>query len=103
MKLIISLFILSVSIYGQCEEGEFSTVGILDSFSVEIFNDDESADYSLMFIKSNGDVIDGLVVLSLSDDEAVFVNIIGNIHPDSFDPIMDQVYKKHGSSKASEE
>ena len=58
-------------------------------------NDDESTDYSLMFIKSNGEVIDGLVVLSLSDDEAIFVNIIGNIHPDSFDPIMKQVYKKH--------
>ena len=39
MILIISLFILSVSIYGQCEDGEFSTVGILDSISVEIFND----------------------------------------------------------------
>lgn len=60
-------------------------------------NDDKSADYSLMFIKSNGEIIDGLVVLSLSDDEAVFVNIIGNIHPDSFDPIMEQVYKKNKS------
>ncbi len=57
-------------------------------------NDDNSADYSLMFIKSKGEVIDGLVVLSLSNDEAVFVNIIGNIPPDSFDPIMEQVYKK---------
>jgi hypothetical protein len=66
-------------------------------------NDDESADYSLMFIKSNGEVIDGLVVLSLSDDEAVFVNIIGNIHPDSFDPVMDQVYNRHNSSEQSEE
>ena len=62
-------------------------------------NDDESADFSLMFIKSNGDIIDGLVVLSLSDNEAVFVNIIGNIHPDSFDPIMDQVYKSDESTE----
>ena len=66
-------------------------------------NDDESTDYSLMFIKSNGEVIDGLVVLSLSDDEAVFVNVIGNIHPDSFDPIMDQVYKKNESVRHLEE
>ncbi len=58
-------------------------------------NDDESTDYSIMFIKSNGDVIDGLVVLSLSDDEAVFVNIIGNIHPDSFESIMDHVYDQN--------
>ena len=64
-------------------------------------NDDESADYSLMFIKSSGDVIDGLVVLSLSDDEAVFVNIIGNIHPDSFEPIMEQINKKHNSGSNS--
>jgi hypothetical protein len=64
-------------------------------------NDDESADYSLMFIKSSGDVIDGLVVLSLSDDEAVFVNIIGNIHPDSFEPIMEQINKKHNSGSHS--
>ena len=66
-------------------------------------NDDESADYSLMFIKSSGDVIDGLVVLSLSDDEAVFVNVIGNIHPDSFEPIMDQVYKQNGTRNKSAE
>ena len=61
--------------------------------------DDKSADYSLMFIKSNGEVIEGLVVLSLSDDEAIFVNIIGNIQPDSFDPIMDQIYKKNKSEE----
>ncbi len=66
-------------------------------------NDESSADYSLMYIKSNGDIIDGLVVLSLSDDEAVFVNIIGNIHPDSFDPIMEKVNTKYKSEKHSAE
>jgi hypothetical protein len=66
-------------------------------------NDDESADYSLMFIKSNDEVIDGLVVLSLSDDKAIFVNIIGNIHPDSFEPIMEQVNKKHNTEDHSAE
>jgi hypothetical protein len=69
--------------------------------SIVRVNDDESADYSLMFIKSNGEVIDGLVVLSLSDEEAVFVNIIGNIHPDSFEPIMEQINKKHNSGNHS--
>ena len=53
--------------------------------------------------ESSGDVIDGLVVLSLSDDEAVFVNVIGNIHPDSFEPIMDQVYKQNGTRNKSAE
>jgi hypothetical protein len=66
-------------------------------------NDDESTDYSLMFIKSSGEVIDGLVVLSLSDNEAVFVNIIGNIHPNSFEPIMEQVYKKNDAAKRFKE
>jgi hypothetical protein len=65
--------------------------------------DDESAGYSLMFIKSNGEVIDGLVVLSLSDEEAVFVNIIGNIRPESFEPIMEQVYKKDDVAQQSPE
>ena len=55
---------------------------------------DEQDDYSLMFVKSTGDVINGLVVLTLSDDEAVFVNLIGNIQPESFEPIMAQVYEK---------
>jgi len=71
--------------------------------SVVRVNDDDSADYSLMYIKSSGDIIDGLVVLSLSDDEAVFVNIIGNIHPDSFEPIMEQVNTKYKSEKHSAE
>ena len=61
-------------------------------------NDEDSDDYSLMFVKSKGEVIDGLVVLSLSDDEAVFVNIIGNIKPESFDTVMDNVYKKDSPS-----
>jgi hypothetical protein len=71
--------------------------------SIVRVNDTESADYSLMFVKSNGEVIDGLVVLSLSDEEAVFVNIIGNIHPDSFEPIMEQINKKHNTEKESAE
>lgn len=55
--------------------------------------DEDDEGYSLMFVKSNGDVIDGLVVLALSNDEAVFINIIGNIHPDSFDTVMEHVRK----------
>ena len=48
MKLIISFFIISISIYGQCQDSEYSTNGILDSISVEVFNDDESVNtYSI--------------------------------------------------------
>ena len=48
MKLIISFFIISISIYGQCQDSEYSTNGILDSIGVEVFNDDESVNtYSI--------------------------------------------------------
>lgn len=57
-------------------------------------NEAEAKESTLMFMKSDGDVIDGLVVLTLSKDEAVFINIIGNIQPDSFEPLMAQVYKR---------
>lgn len=56
-------------------------------------NEEESNDYSLMFMKSSGENIEGLVVLTLSDTEATFVNLIGNIRPESFDSIMRQVRK----------
>ena len=48
MTFIITFLVLSISIYSQCEDGEYSTTGILDSISVEIFNDDESVNtYSI--------------------------------------------------------
>jgi hypothetical protein len=57
-------------------------------------NEKESHETMLMFMKSDGDIIDGLVVLTLDDDEAVFVNVIGNIRPESFEPLMAEVYHK---------
>jgi hypothetical protein len=55
----------------------------------------EDKETTLMFMKSSGETIDGLVVLILSKEEATFVNVIGNIHPDSFEPLMAQVYSEH--------
>lgn len=60
-------------------------------FQVMQVNDKESDETELIFMKSNGDIIDGLVVLSLSQTEATFVNVIGDIHPDDFAPLMSQV------------
>ena len=54
-------------------------------------NDNET---TLMYMKSDGEVIDGLVVLTLDDDEAVFVNVIGNIKPESFEPLMAQIHEQ---------
>ncbi len=47
---------------------------------VKVREDDEFVD---MFLKTNGDVIEGMVVMVIDeDDEAVFVNIIGEIDPE---------------------
>jgi hypothetical protein len=54
----------------------------------------ETNETTLMYMKANSDVIDGLVVLTLDDDEAVFINVIGNIKPESFEPLMAEVYDK---------
>jgi hypothetical protein len=54
----------------------------------------DSNETTLMYMKSSEDIIDGLVVLTLDDDEAVFINVIGNIKPESFEPLMEQVYQK---------
>jgi hypothetical protein len=54
MKFIFTYFLVSMTIYGQCEDGEFSTDGILDNIDVQIFNDDESvAEYSIYSWTSN--------------------------------------------------
>lgn len=63
-------------------------------------NEEESNDYSLMFMKSSGENIEGLVVLTLSDTEATFVNLIGNIRPESFDSIMQQVHKSNKTDES---
>ena len=50
MKVVYTFFIIVVinTIYGQCENEEFSTIGILDNISEEIYNDDESVNaYSI--------------------------------------------------------
>jgi hypothetical protein len=57
-------------------------------------NDNMNDEQSLMFIKSTDDVINGLVVLTISEQQAVLVNLIGNIQPDAFEPIMDTIYDK---------
>ena len=48
---------------------------------------------TMMFMKAHDDVIDGLVVLTLDDSEAVFINVIGNIEPEAFTPLMSQIYR----------
>ena len=50
MKLLFTFFIITLmnSMFGQCEDNEYSTVGVLDDINEEIYNDDESVNaYSI--------------------------------------------------------
>jgi hypothetical protein len=42
-----------------------------------------------IFMKLNGDMVDGITVMVLEDTEAVFVNVIGNINPAELERVMD--------------
>jgi phosphoglycolate phosphatase-like HAD superfamily hydrolase len=41
-----------------------------------------------VFMKLNGETVDGIAVMALEDDEAVFVNVIGNINPTELERVM---------------
>ena len=46
--LIIAIIVNFNSILAQCEDGEYSTIGVLDDINEEIYNDDESVNaYSI--------------------------------------------------------
>ena len=50
MKLVLLFFIVAnfYIIFAQCEDDEYSTVGVLDDINEEIYNDDESVNaYSI--------------------------------------------------------
>ena len=42
-----------------------------------------------IFMKINGDRVDGIPVMAVEESEAVFVNIIGDINPAQLDKVMD--------------
>ena len=41
-----------------------------------------------VFMKISGETVDGITVMAVEDDEAVFVNVIGNINPAELDRVM---------------
>jgi hypothetical protein len=41
-----------------------------------------------VFMKINEDLVDGITVMALEEDEAVFVNVIGNISPTELQKVM---------------
>jgi hypothetical protein len=42
-----------------------------------------------IFMKLNGESVDGITVMAVEDTEAVFVNVIGNINPAELERVMD--------------
>jgi hypothetical protein len=55
---------------------------------VTVNDDDENV---LVMVKADAAKISGMAVLSADEDEAVFVNMIGNIRPEFFNEILDSV------------
>jgi hypothetical protein len=53
---------------------------------VTVNSDDEQV---RIFMKINGEEIEGITVMALEVDEAVFVNVIGNLRPDELAQVMD--------------
>ena len=49
-------------------------------------SDDEQVRIFMKFNKSN---VEGITVMALEQDEAVFVNVIGNIKPDELGKVME--------------
>ena len=43
-----------------------------------------------IFMKLDGEAVQGLVVMAVDGDEAVFINIIGMIDPSQLSEVMDQ-------------
>ncbi len=53
---------------------------------IQINEDDEQV---LMFLKMNGQKMDGMTVMVVDEEEVVFVNIIGQIDPSQLGKVMD--------------
>ena len=54
--LIISITVYLNLIFAQCEDGEYSTIGVLDDINEEIYNDDESVNAYSIFNWTSDDV-----------------------------------------------
>jgi len=42
-----------------------------------------------IFMKINGDAVDGITVMAVEKDEAAFINVIGNLNPTELAKVMD--------------
>jgi hypothetical protein len=53
---------------------------------VTVNSDDEQV---RIFMKFNGEDVEGITVMALEEDEAVFVNVIGDLKPDELGRVME--------------
>ena len=53
---------------------------------VTVNSDDEQV---RVFMKFNGENVEGITVMALEEDEAVFVNVIGDLKPDELGKVME--------------
>lgn len=54
---------------------------------VQINEEDEQV---LIYMKLNGTVIDGMTVMTVDDEEVMFINIIGQLNPKQLGKVMDR-------------
>lgn len=50
----------------------------------------EDGEQAQIFLKLNGDNMEGLTVMAVNDEEAVFINIIGQLDPAQLSAVMDK-------------
>jgi hypothetical protein len=56
-----------------------------------------------IFMKLNGESVDGITVMAVEDTEAVFVNVIGNINPAELERVMDNFDVNFGGRDQDDE
>ena len=49
----------------------------------------EEGEQAQIFVKFSGDIMEGLTVMAVDDEEAVFINIIGQLDPAQLNQVMD--------------
>jgi len=53
---------------------------------VKVNSDDEQV---RIFMKLNGDAVEGITVMAVEEDEAAFINVIGSLNPAELQKVMD--------------
>jgi hypothetical protein len=70
---------------------------------VTVNSDDEQV---RIFMKFSGENVEGITVMALEEDEAVFVNVIGDLKPDELGKVMDNFdidMGNHGSDDGDDD